>query len=117
MSVVKFSNGEAKIKDFVDRKTHREWRTLLNENSSYRIVKVQREGGEHEESRLTFDPASEEKSSDYLVLAMVESLTCKGQSAEVTSEALDSMDRRDFQTIYEACFSVLAAKEEERKKD
>lgn len=117
MTVIKLKNGEAKIKEYVDRKTHREWRVALNENRTEKKVEVEDKDGKiKEQTKLIWDAESEEKSNDILVLGMLESLTIDGVAQEINQTSLDRLDRKDYETISSNCFKTLLSKEEEKKK-
>lgn len=115
--IIKLSNGQAEMRDFVTRKAYREWRTELVKNRKEEFVDVSEEvGGKMKKKQYAFDPVSEENASDVFVLNMLLKLEINGAEAPVTIDSLDALNRKDHAKLLEYCFKLLTQQEEETKK-
>ena len=101
---INLKNGTAIIRDFVNRKTQKEYKEKLFKN-----VKIH-QGMEAEE--LELDLVSAEDANDSLVFNMIETLN----NRPVTLESIEQIDSDDFNLILEKCQAILNKNNDSKKK-
>jgi len=101
---IKLSNGTAIIRDFINRKTQKEYKEKL-----FKDVKIRQGMGSED---LELDLVSAEEANDSLVFNMIEKLNDK----PVTLEEIDQLDSNDFNLILEECQKILNKNDEDKKK-
>jgi len=101
---IKLKNGTAIIRDFINRKTQKEYKAKLFNN-----VKIRQGMGAED---LELDLVSAEEANDSLVYNMIEKLNDK----PITIEAIEQIDSDDFNLILEECQKILNKNDESKKK-
>jgi len=104
-NIIKLSNGTAKLKDFVDRKTSREYYNVLYDNIDIQTA----------EKDLKFDMPKIEKANDVLVLGLIKELIIDEKTIEITKENIESMSADDFDLIKVEAINMINKEEKKTK--
>lgn len=105
--IVKFSNGEAHVKDFCPRKIRKEINKALFYNVET-ITEKAADGGKDNIKAKGFSPECMDRANDAALVGMVEKLIIDGQETPVGIDAFDVMKDTDVDIIIDAINQITS---------
>ncbi len=124
MQKIELSNGYVTIKEFIDRKTAREYRRVMFKDYIGQEVEVDVKRNDDKSGvdaevgkkiKYKFNPEQADELNDVLVLGLVKELFVDGQSLPITKESFDDLADSEFEKIAVACNEMNRRKDLEKK--
>lgn len=104
MNVVKFSNGEAHIKEFCSRKLRKDMNKALWNGIE---TDIETDANGKPVSRMSGNvPLNMDAANDVAMLGMIDKLIIDGKEVAISIDALDNLPDADFNKIFEAVNKV-----------
>ena len=106
--IIKLSNGEATIKDFISRGTKKEINKIISAGMEMKQVDGKSE-------IVGFNMSSRDEANDFALVKLVEKIVIDGKELPITKETFDNMNSTDADLIIDAIDNIGKKAEQEKK--